>query len=107
MSYVIDVLEAITKFEHGEPLENHVNINHPSLSSLKAAVDRGAHKLSVKQVDDSYGQKRVTVEIGHHIPSHWQKHTKPYPLSSTEHYDPTVAHVDHHELSFQTAIRPN
>jgi hypothetical protein len=76
--------------EHGMWSSIGSDIEHPNLSSVKAARERGAWDISVRKVRDDWSEKRVELELKPRIPGGWLSVTR---HGSTEYYDPKVAHV--------------
>ena len=70
------------------------NIAHPNLYSIREKVERGAWNLTVEKVKTDYRGTTTKIEINAPIPSNWVKHTKPYPSSGVEYYDPDKVVID-------------
>ena len=70
------------------------DIAHPNLYSIREKVERGAWNLTVEKVKTDYRGTTTKIAINVPVPSNWVKHTKPYPSSGVEYYDPDKVVLD-------------
>ena len=68
------------------------DLDHPNLTGLKEAVDRGAWNLTIDKVKTYGSQKTTEIGISPRIPSDWLSHTNP--TGSVRSYAPGKAKVD-------------